>query len=61
MFPIIDCHCHIYPEKIAEKAVQKLEDIIAVYSLEGVKQSELRRGVNIVKYGDGQVKKIYVK
>ena len=37
------------------------EDIIAVYSLEGVKQSELRRGVNIVKYGDGQVKKIYVK
>ena len=21
MFPIIDCHCHIYPSKIAEKAV----------------------------------------
>lgn len=21
MFPIIDCHCHIYPEKIVEKAV----------------------------------------
>ena len=21
MYPIIDCHCHIYPEKIAEKAV----------------------------------------
>ena len=22
MFPIIDCHCHIYPDKIAEKAAQ---------------------------------------
>ena len=26
MFPIIDCHCHIYPEKIAEKAVQGIGD-----------------------------------
>ena len=22
MYPIIDCHCHIYPDKIAVKASQ---------------------------------------
>lgn len=22
MFPVIDCHCHVYPEKIVEKAVE---------------------------------------
>ena len=26
MFPIIDCHCHIYPEKIADKAVHGIGD-----------------------------------
>ena len=25
-FPIIDCHCHIYPEKIAERAVKGIGD-----------------------------------
>ncbi|MBR3815867.1 MAG: amidohydrolase [Clostridia bacterium] len=29
--PIIDCHCHVYPEKIAEKAV---ESIGAFYDIE---------------------------
>ncbi len=30
-YPIIDCHCHVYPEKIAEKAV---ENIGAFYDVE---------------------------
>lgn len=25
-YPIIDCHCHIYPDKIAEKAVESIGD-----------------------------------
>ena len=29
MFPIIDCHCHIYPEKIAEKAKEVIEKNLA--------------------------------
>ena len=24
MYPVIDCHCHIYPEKIAEKATESI-------------------------------------
>lgn len=35
--------------------------IVGYYSLSGVKQSGLRRGVNIVKYSNGTVKKILVK
>lgn len=31
MFPIIDCHCHIYPDKIVEKAVKGIGDF---YNLE---------------------------
>lgn len=30
-YPIIDCHCHVYPEKIAERAV---ENIGAFYDIE---------------------------
>ena len=30
MFPIIDCHCHIYPEKIADKAVQGISDFYQI-------------------------------
>ena len=26
MYPIIDCHCHVYPSKIAEKAVKGIGD-----------------------------------
>lgn len=31
MYPIIDCHCHIYPDKIAERAVRGIGDF---YDLE---------------------------
>ena len=34
---------------------------VAIYSLSGVQQYELRPGVNIVKYSDGTTKKILVK
>ena len=23
-YPIVDCHCHVYPDKIAEKAVESI-------------------------------------
>ncbi len=34
---------------------------VAIYSISGVQQYELRPGLNVVKYADGTVKKILVK
>ena len=35
--------------------------IVAIYNLSGVRQSALRRGVNLVKYADGRFEKLLVK
>lgn len=35
--------------------------IVAIYSLEGINLPKLRRGVNIVKYSDGSVEKVYIE
>lgn len=52
-YPIIDCHCHVYPEKIAEKAVV---NIGAFYDIEmsfDGKYSTLKKSMeeNGVKHG----------
>ena len=41
--------------------VKKIEDNAAVYSLSGVRQQKLSRGVNIVRTADGKVVKVLVK
>ena len=41
--------------------VQRSAEPVAIYSANGMQQSELRLGVNIVKYADGTTKKILVK
>ena len=29
-FPIIDCHCHVYPDKIADKAVESIRNFYSI-------------------------------
>ena len=43
----------------ANKQSQKLTQ--AIYSLNGVRQQSLKRGLNIVVLGDGSVRKVVVK
>ncbi len=45
----------IAAEKAAEKAV------VAIYNITGARQSQLQKGVNIVKYSDGTTSKVLVK
>lgn len=37
------------------------DKVSAIYNMNGMRQSSMRRGVNIVKYADGRVKKVLVK
>ena len=35
MHPIVDSHCHIYPEKIAERAVRGIGDFYSIPMTQG--------------------------
>lgn len=53
-------------EEVTPTAVQQLENdteatVTGIYSLNGARQSQLQRGMNIVRMSDGSVKKILVK
>lgn len=50
MYPIIDCHCHIYPDKIAEKATEsigKFYDLPMSYHGTAAEMIEKRREAGI--------------
>ena len=48
-------------------SVDAIEDVIAnddeyqIYTLDGKQVEALQKGVNIIKYGDGNSQKVYVK
>lgn len=46
---------------IGDVKVAPTRYIVAIYSLDGINLPELRKGMNIVKYSDGSVEKIYLK
>lgn len=48
---------------IRENAIDKSEDgkIQRIYSVDGVRRSNLQKGINIVINGKGKAKKVYVK
>lgn len=50
-----------FDEATAIAALQNASSIEAAYSASGVKNNGLKKGVNIVKMGDGSVQKIMVK
>ena len=50
LYPIVDCHCHIYPEKIAAKAVEsigKFYDLPMTYNGTAAEMIEKRREAGI--------------
>lgn len=47
-------------QQIAQK-VEEAAKVVAIYSVSGAPVATLQKGLNIVKYADGSVKKIFVK
>ena len=50
-----------YASGIQDVNVAKKNVAAGIYNLNGIRQNTLQRGINIVVYGDGSVKKIMVK
>lgn len=50
-----------YASGIQDVNVAKKKVAAGIYNLNGIRQNTLQRGINIVVYGDGSVKKIMVK
>ena len=53
MRPIVDCHCHIYPEKIAARAVESIGRFYDIpMGMDGTEEGLLRAGeaVGITHY-----------
>ena len=53
-------------EDLTPTAVRQIETaeeatVVGIYSLDGARQSQLQRGINIIRMSDGSVKKILVK
>jgi len=51
-YPIIDCHCHIYPDKIADKAVENISNFYDIdMNYDGRKSTLIEKGAeNGVKH-----------
>ena len=47
-------------QQVAQKA-QEAAKVVAIYTVSGAPVATLQKGLNIVKYADGSVKKIFVK
>lgn len=49
------------PNAIADVETAEASAIVAIYSITGAPQKALQKGINIVKYANGKVAKVYVK
>jgi hypothetical protein len=38
-----------------------LKEIVGIYSISGQKQTKLQKGINVIRFADGSVKKILRK
>ena len=44
-----------------QHAVNPTTTVEAIYSINGVRQQQLKRGVNIIRQSDGSIKKIFIQ
>ena len=51
----------IAPDGIEAPAAGALKEIVGIYSVSGQKQTKLQKGINVIRFADGSVKKILRK
>ena len=61
-FLLLECRLNIVPTQTGITATHSSVDgLPVIYNLQGIRQSALRRGVNVVRLSDGGVRKVVVK